>query len=90
MMYPYIEFDDGLVVVHSGIVTEDGVDKVYVHFERPSADGFDSARCVLPSYEWVAWEGDFSAEDRTRFDRFLKDNAALLYRYARQGGLQVA
>ena len=90
MMYPYIEFEGGLVVVHSDVVTEDGVDKVYVHFERPSAGGFDSARCVLPSYEWVIWEGRFSPEEQKRFERFLKDNAALLYRYARQGGLQVA
>ena len=90
MMYPYIEFDDGLVVVHSDVVTEDGVDKVFVHFERPNHDGFDSARCVLPAYEWIIWEGSFSPEERTRFNRFLKDNAALIYRYASRGGLQVA
>ena len=27
--------------------------KVVVNFERPTEDGFDSARCELPSYTWL-------------------------------------
>lgn len=48
-MCPYIAFGDGTEVVHSQIIHGDGVDKVLVHFERPREDGFDSARCELPS-----------------------------------------
>ena len=57
MMYPYMTFEDGTEVVHSDLVTDDGTEKVFVHFERPTSDGFDSARCELPSYAWTDWEG---------------------------------
>ena len=90
MLYPYIEFADGTEVTHSQIVEQDGVAKVCVHFERPTDSGFDSARCELPSYEWTQWEGDFTPEEREKFERFLKRNAHLLYRYAASGGIKVA
>lgn len=90
MMYPYMTFDDGTEVVHSEIVHEEGVDKVFVHFERPSKMGFDSVRCELPTYRWHSWEGAFSPDDKERFEAFLRANAHLLYRYAAAGGLEVA
>lgn len=90
MMYPYLTFGDGTEVVHSELFEEGGVKKVLVHFERPNENGFDSARCELPSYTWIDWEGHFSDEDKARFDRFLHDNAHLLYRYAATGGMKVA
>lgn len=90
MMYPYLTFGDGTEVVHSEVFDEDGVSKVLVHFERPTEDGFDSARCELPSYRWTSWEGNFSPAEKEHFERFLRDNAHLLYRYAATGGLRVA
>lgn len=51
MMYPYMTLEDGTEVVHSQIISRDGTDTVLVHFERPNDNGFDSARCELPSYE---------------------------------------
>ena len=57
MMYPYITLYDETEIVHSQIIIEDGVDKVLVHFERPTDDGFDSARCELPTYKWLLCEG---------------------------------
>lgn len=89
-MYPYMTLADGTEIVHSQIQNQDGVDKVIVHFERPTEHGFDSARCELPSYTWTQWEGSFSNEERRQFERFLKDNAHLLYRYAANGGIKVA
>lgn len=90
MMYPYLTFGDGTEVVHSQLIDEDGLTKVYVHFERPTEDGFDSARCELPSYTWTSWEGHFSSDERAMFERFLRSNAHLIYRYAGEGGLKVA
>ena len=89
-MYPYLILADGTEVVHSDISEEDGVAKVYVHFERPSDSGFDSARCVLPTYDWVDWEGSYTEDEKQFFESFLRNNAALLYRYAQQGGVKVA
>lgn len=89
-MYPYMTFGDGTEVVHSELFEEDGVKKVLVHFERATDDGFDSARCELPSYTWTQWEGSFAPEEQAAFEHFLSNNAHLLYRYAETGGLKVA
>lgn len=80
VMHPYVTLADGTEIVHSQILNQDGVNKVIVHFERPTEHGFDSARCELPSYTWAQWEGGFSNEERRQFERYLKDNAHLLYR----------
>jgi hypothetical protein len=60
-----------------------------VHFERPTEDGFDSARCELPSYHWLYNEG-FSQKEIDFFTQLLHSNAHLLYRYAKNGGIQIA
>ena len=90
MMYPYMTFEDGTEVVHSELLSENGIDKVVVHFARPTDDGFDSARCELPSYTWTAWEGRFSPEEKKSFEGFLRNNAHLLFHYAACGGARVA
>ena len=75
MMYPYMTLADETEIVHSQIVEKDGMKKVIVNFERPTEDGFDSARCELPDYKWT---------------ERLHSNAHLLYRYAENGGIQIA
>ncbi len=89
MMYPYITLADETEITHSHIIERDGVQTVEVHFERLAESGFDSARCVLPSYQWKFNEG-FSREEIAFFDEFLQHNAHLLYRYAAQGGIHCA
>lgn len=80
MMYPYMTFEDGTEVVHSHLILDDeGTAKVVVHFGRPTDNGFDSARCELPSYEWTAWEGAFSLQEKAAFEDFLSKNAHLLH-----------
>ena len=49
-------------IVHSQIIQEDGIKKVYVNFERPTEQGFDSARCELPNYKWIEKEGYLDGE----------------------------
>lgn len=89
MMYPYIVLSDETEITHSQIIEEDGLQKVEVHFERPTENGFDSARCVLPTYQWKFHEG-FSETEMEFFNEFLQHNAHLLYRYAEQGGIHCA
>lgn len=90
MMYPYMTFDDGTVVVHSQLLGDVDHPTVQVHFERPNDSGFDSARCELPSYTWTEWEGHFSSEEIKAFEAFLSNNAHLLFRFAANGGAKVA
>ncbi len=53
MMYPYITLADETEITHSHIIEENDVKKVEVHFERATEHGFDTARCILPSYTWT-------------------------------------
>lgn len=89
MMYPYITLADDTLITHSHLIEENGTQTVEVHFERPAETGFDSARCVLPTYEWKFNEG-FTPKEMAFFDEFLRNNAHLLYRYAEQGGIHCA
>lgn len=51
--------------------------------------GFDDARCVLPDYKWTEHSG-FSDAEMEFFEKILKSNAHLLYKYAASGGIQIA
>ena len=63
------------------IIEKDGKRKVIVNFERPTENGFDSARCELPDYKWTEREG-YSDEEIAMFEKLLHTNAHLLYRDA--------
>ncbi|WP_075721141.1 hypothetical protein [Roseburia sp. 499] len=89
MMYPYMTLADETEIVHSQIIEEDGRQKVVVNFERPTENGFDSARCELPDYKWIFREG-YSDEEIHVFEQLLQNNAHLLYKYAANGGINIA
>lgn len=88
MMYPYIVLADETEITHSQILNQAGTECVEVHFERATADGFDSARCVLPANKWLCNEG-FSQEEIEFFNEFLLHNSSLLLKYAAQGGIGI-
>ena len=86
MVYEYMNFPDGTEVVHTQILNEDTNPTVEVNFERPTPHGFDSARCELPSYRWLERDG-YSDEEIAEFLEFLKNNAHLIFRFAKSGGI---
>ena len=73
MMYPYMTLSDETEIVHSQIIEKDEKRKIIVNFERPTENGFDSARCELP---------DYSDEEIAMFEKLLHTNTHLLYKYA--------
>ncbi len=89
MMYPYMTLFDGTEVVHSHLINEGENQTVLVHFERPTENGFDSARCEIPSYKWLSCEG-FNEEEMKFFDEYVRANAHLFFKYAAAGGVQIA
>ncbi|MDY6307712.1 MAG: hypothetical protein SPL49_00385 [Oribacterium sp.] len=90
MLYPYMSLPDGTEICHSQIIDENGKKSVLVHFERPNDAGdFDSARCKLPSYEWIIKKG-YSDEEISFFTKLLESNAHLIFRYAANGGVKIA
>ena len=71
MMYPYMTLNDETEIVHSQIIDEGKTEKVLVHFERPTENGFDSARCELPSYTWIFREG-YTDQEISFFEQLRK------------------
>lgn len=88
-MYPYMTLADETEIVHSQIITEGKEQKIIVHFERPTENGFDSARCELPHYDWIIRDG-YTDEEIAMFEQLLHSNAHLLYKYAANGGIKIA
>ena len=62
-----------------------GLKKVGVHFERPKENGFDTARCQLPSYKLIIRDG-FTDEEIKLFDQLVRGNAHLFYIYGGKKG----
>ena len=89
MMYPYMTLSDETEIVHSQLIEDKGIKKVIVNFERPTDNGFDSARCELPEYKGTEKEG-YSDEEIAFFEKLLHSNAHLLYKYAANGGIKIA
>ena len=86
MIYPYITLADGTEIVHTQILDDNGTPRVEVHFERPSDDGFESARCTLPTYEWIIRDG-FTDQEIKDFEEILRHNAHLIFKFAGSGGV---
>ena len=81
--------DDETEIVHSQIINDNGMQRVIVHFERPTDNGFDSARCSLPEYKWL-YKSGYSDDEISFFEQLLHNNAHLLYKYAQNGGIKIA
>lgn len=78
MMWSYASLPDGTHIVYSDL-QDDGTLRIAV--ERPCDWGFDSARCIMPAYRWTEIDG-FSDEEITNLDRFLRNNAPLIFELA--------
>ena len=88
---PFVKYADETEVNFTNIVKNDnGEDVLYVHFERPTEDGFDSVRFELPSYKIVYTEGHYSEEEIELFRKVVEKGAPYFYRWAEQGGVQIA
>ena len=71
MMWNYVQFPDETQIAYSD-VREDGT--VRIGIKRPRDWGFDSARCIMPAYQWSDIDG-FSDQEIEEFDTFLRNNA---------------
>lgn len=86
MFYSYVELADGTQIAYSDVL-DDGV--VEVSVERPVELDFDSARCLLPAFEWSDVRG-FSESDMAYLDAFVHNNAQLIMRLAREASRSYA
>jgi hypothetical protein len=90
-MYPFVKYADNTEVTFSNIVKNDnGEDVLYVHFERPTENGFDSVRFELPSYKIVYRDGFYSEEEIEMFKKVVEKGVPYFYKWAQEGGIQIA
>ena len=69
MMYPFLTLDDHTEIVHSEMLA-DGRVKVYI--EKPDEkDGFHSAVCYLPGYDWQDIAG-FTPDEIARYKTIIE------------------
>lgn len=86
MMYPYMTVNclGCLEVCHSEVKSNGSV---LVHFELPDSEfGFKEADIELPSYK-LRRNGGFTNEELVTLNELCKDNAHLILKYARTGGI---
>ena len=90
-MYPLCKYYDGTEVVFSDIIiNEQGEETIQIHFERPTENGFDSIRFELPSYKILHKEGEYKEEEIELFKTVVERGAPSFYRWAKQGGVNIA
>ena len=88
-MHHFIKYPDETQVMFSDIKkNEKGEEILYVHFERPTKDGFDGVRFELPSYKIVYKEGNYTKKEIEFFKKVVEQSSALFFKYARIGGLE--
>ena len=83
MLYPFMTLNDDTEITHSKM-QKDGTVKVY--FETPTNEGFDSALCKLPGYEWERVDG-YTAEQLDTFRKLIEKNAHLILEFSQEGGI---
>jgi len=90
-MHPFCKYPDETEVVFSDIRTdENGEETIWVSFERPTEDGFDTIIFELPSYKIIKKEGKYTEEEIAMFKTIVERGAPSFYRWAREGGIQIA
>ena len=80
MMWDYIMLADETQLAYSDI-RDDGT--IVVAVERPVDMGFDSARCILPSFKWSDVEG-FTEAEMKALDALVRDNSPLIFEFAQR------
>ncbi len=80
MFYGYVKLEDETQFTYSELRDDH---TVLVCVERPVDMGFDSAECLLPAFRWNNVKG-FSEADLAWLDAFVRNNAPLIMRFARE------
>ncbi|MEG2001360.1 MAG: hypothetical protein RR053_08225 [Evtepia sp.] len=83
-MYYYSTVNN-VILTHSAVVEENGMDIVSVRFERPNDHGFDFAEGKIPHFIFFKTCG-FSEDELFQLERYLRNNSALIWEFASKGG----
>lgn len=91
MMHPFCKYSDETEVVFSDIrKNELGEEVIWVSFERPTDEGFDTIVFELPSYRIVRKDGNYKETEIDMFKTVVERGAPSFFRWAREGGIKIA
>ena len=63
--------------------------KLYIHFERPTENEFDSVIFELPTYNIVYKEGNYTEEEIEMFRKIVEQGAPYFYKWSREGKVRI-
>lgn len=91
MMHPFCKYADETEVVFSDIRKSDnGEETIWISFERPTENGFDTIIFELPSYNIIKKAGNYSDKEIEMFKTVVERGAPSFFRWAREGGINIA
>ncbi len=91
MLHEFCKYPDGTEVVFSDIrKNKNGDETIWISFERPSENGFDTIIFELPSYHIIRKEGNYSEKEIEIFKTVVERGAPHFYQWAREGGIHIA
>ena len=89
MLCNFVELPDQTIISHSEILNKDGKEQVRVYIEKPIYEGFATAICYLPDYEWTEVSG-FTTEEMDYLKDFVESEAHMIFEFAATGGFDNA
>lgn len=89
MLYNFMELPNQTVISHSEILDRNNKERVKVYIEKPIYEGFATATCYLPDYEWSDVSG-FSDEEMEYLKDVVESEAHMIFEFARTGGFDNA
>lgn len=91
MMHPFCKYPDETEVVFSDIrKNEKDEEIIWISFERPTDEDFDTIIFELPTYKIIRQEGNYSLEEIEMFKTVVERGAPSFFRWAREGGIKIA
>ena len=87
-MKNYYSTRNDIILTFSDIETINGFESITVYFERANNNGFDFAEGKLPNNLFYKSYG-FSQEELIRLEKYLRNNAFLIWNMAREKGSAV-
>lgn len=90
MMHTFCKYPDGTEVVFSDIRMNGEEETIWISFERPTENGFDTIIFELPSYRIVRNDGEYKQEEIEMFKTVVECGAPYFFEWARKGGMHIA
>ena len=87
MMYPFMTLNDNTEITYSSPINSNKGQLVKVYIETPIKNGFKSANCMLPQYDWE--NHGYTDKEMDYLRELIKSVAHIIVRLSKEGGSQL-